>query len=232
MPKRTNRWLTKRTDAIIRVGGGRGFIIEINRRRYVVSAAHCLPHLPSTHLARKPEESHYPNVLGPVDGERSIWAECLFVDPMADVVVLTAPDDQWCDEERVAYDAFMDARPTLRIGALFPSEDEMRPVLLRRSRLRVPRRGLGDARDGHLFSLGREWVPCEIRPTLGRDGIRFMVLHAEAKDAYTGGTSGSPILTSEGVAVGVISLGDSANPALCAALPGWIVRWFAEGDAR
>jgi hypothetical protein len=211
---------------------GAAFIIEINRRRYVVTAAHCLNHLPPPHLARYAGENLYPNLLGAMEGDQSVCAECAFIDPVADVAVLAEPDGQVVFEEFEAYNAFVGARPTLQIGPLFPSEDELRPIRVQGTRLRVPRRGLGDARNGHLFSLGREWVRCEIRPNLGRDGIRFVGLHAEAKDAYTGGTSGSPIVTSDGVAVGVISLGESVNPALCAALPGWIVGWLAQADAR
>jgi hypothetical protein len=33
-------------------------------------------------------------MLGPLDGEPSIWAECLFVDVIADLAVLGPPDKQ------------------------------------------------------------------------------------------------------------------------------------------
>ena len=46
-------------------------------------------------------ERTYPGSVGALDGARfEVWAECVFVDPVADVAVLTAPDGQgaFCDE--------------------------------------------------------------------------------------------------------------------------------------
>jgi hypothetical protein len=80
------------TTAIIKVGDGRGFLVAAGPRigRCVITAAHCLPHLPPPHPASYTAERTYTKLLGGLDEECAIWAECLFVDPVADVAVLCA----------------------------------------------------------------------------------------------------------------------------------------------
>ena len=70
----------KRSRSILRVGGGRGFVIEKNGRRFVITAAHCLrapvsvrrdmaskgATLPPAHGASYSEERIYPRLLGPL----------------------------------------------------------------------------------------------------------------------------------------------------------------------
>jgi hypothetical protein len=63
------------SDAIIRVGDGRGFVVMQQRylggvERVIITAAHCLPH----HPARGVEEETYPRLLGPLKGKRTVWA--------------------------------------------------------------------------------------------------------------------------------------------------------------
>ena len=67
--------------AMVTIGEGRGFLVGARMGRIVVTAAHCLPHLPSAHPASYTEERTYPGLLGPLGGEPTVWAECLFVDP-------------------------------------------------------------------------------------------------------------------------------------------------------
>jgi hypothetical protein len=95
-------------DAILMVGRGRGFIVQPRLGLYpevpvVLTAAHCLPHLPPSPSFRM-EERTYPRLLGPLDSsEPSIWAECVFVDPIADIAVLGEPDERNLHEECLAY---------------------------------------------------------------------------------------------------------------------------------
>jgi hypothetical protein len=88
---------------VVKVGGGRGFIIEqcirVNRRRIgklrlqpfvdrrlVVTAAHCLPHLPPADQGSHAYERTYKDLLSSLDGaKKNVWAECLFADPVADI---------------------------------------------------------------------------------------------------------------------------------------------------
>ena len=78
------QWLS----AVVRVGDGRGFVVENDDERLVITAMHCLPELPIAHGASYIEERTYRGLLGPVGDGQTVWAECLFADPIADLAVL------------------------------------------------------------------------------------------------------------------------------------------------
>jgi hypothetical protein len=102
-------------DCVIKVGDGRGFIIEHRARRLVITAAHCLPELPPAHAASAPWDRSY-RLLGTLDGrEARILTECLFVNPVADLAVLGSPDVQECYEEAAAYDRLAEETSFLQI---------------------------------------------------------------------------------------------------------------------
>ena len=88
------------TSAVVKVGkGGRGFIVETKRGdRVVITATHCLTAikpLPPAHPFSYTEERTYGNLLGPLGKAKpTVWAECLFADPLADIAVLCSPDEQ------------------------------------------------------------------------------------------------------------------------------------------
>jgi hypothetical protein len=87
------------TNAVIRVGDGRGFIVKDAGRarfgwrneRVVITAAHCLPSFPPCHAASYSEERTYEALLGPLRQKPTVWAECLIVDPIGDIAVLGKP---------------------------------------------------------------------------------------------------------------------------------------------
>jgi hypothetical protein len=86
--------------AIVRVGGGRGFVIESAfDERLVVTAAHCLPSMPEPHPWA--DDTRIWKLLAPLGEKPSIVAECRFVDPVADIAVLGSPDNQslWDEAE-------------------------------------------------------------------------------------------------------------------------------------
>jgi hypothetical protein len=72
------------TSAVLKVGEGRGFVVKRRTRgdRIIITAAHCLPHLPLAHPASFTEERTYQRLLGPLDVKPMVWAECLFADPL------------------------------------------------------------------------------------------------------------------------------------------------------
>jgi len=117
-------------NAVLRVGDGRGFVVE--RRfgrgtdRIIIAAAHCLPvcrHLrapvgaATPHPARYLKEATYQDLLGPLGAKPTVWAHCLFVDPVADIAVLCQPDNQELCDEAEAYDALIESMQPLRLLA-------------------------------------------------------------------------------------------------------------------
>jgi hypothetical protein len=160
----------ERADAVVRVGDGRGFLVETTRRyRFVITAAHCLPYLPPAHPYSYLHERTYENVVGPIGGTPAIWAECVFVDPIADLAVLAEPDNQALSDQADAYEQFTADRPVLRvIGTNRRSPD--------------PR-----AAKVSLLTLDGQWSECAAKvygPALTLIGANLV-----------GGMSGSPIIT-------------------------------------
>ena len=115
------------TSAVLRVGDGRGFIV--NRRGYlgrmpvVITAAHCLVDaflangtqgLPLCHPGRYTEDETYKALLGPLSAGPTVWASCLFVDPIADIAVLGQPEV--LIEEAAAFDTLMNSAGALAVA--------------------------------------------------------------------------------------------------------------------
>jgi hypothetical protein len=200
-------------QAIVRVGDGRGFIVARRRvrsvagyrldqrRRFVITAAHCLPigddgypKLPPAMLAMDLTEKTYRKLLGALDAEPSVWCECLFVNPVDDIAVLGRPDNQEFYEEADAYDTLVDS---------------VKPLVI------------ADAPQGeataYLPSLDGEQRKC----TVTRNGINLSVQDGELVVA---GMSGSPIISTDGKAIALVSMGSTYNPVLRDNLPAWFFR--------
>jgi hypothetical protein len=186
------------TDAVIRVGDGRGFIIAHDDQRLVVTAAHCLPRIPEPMPARHLWECTFLNLLGALDEEPTITVECLFADVIADIAVLGAPDSQECHKECDAYEAFMESRPALVMGDI-PLTDSMQ--------LDLPRTPVW------LLRLDGQWARA--------NALRFRKSISLEDGTLTGGMSGSPIMAEDGSAIGIVST-DMISPCLVRDLPGWI----------
>ena len=188
----------------VAVGDGRGFIID-TEPRLVVTAAHCLPHLPPAIAAMNLGEKTYPDLLGPLGKQRrTVWAECMFVDPVADIAVLGTPDNQELHEEADAYDDLIEHATAVRIDD--PPEHTK----------------------AWLLRLNGLWGECIVQHLEGR-GLWI----TEATLGIVGGMSGSPIVNDEGSAVGVLGISGGSpdplhtegdpEPRLTHCLPGWIL---------
>jgi hypothetical protein len=201
-------------SCVVKVGGGRGFIIErririparrihrksypahVVRRRLVVTAAHCLPHLPPPHAGAHYYERTYGNLLSRLDSKKpNVLAECLFVDPVADIAVLGCPDENELYEEAEAYQALIDDAPALTIAK--------------------PRSG-----SGWLLSLSEpKWIPTSLNLLVSTYGVSLLSGPTES------GMSGSPILNDRGKAVGVVVTGTAGpQPILTRNLPAGLLR--------
>jgi hypothetical protein len=203
------------TPAVVKVGdGGRGFVVETERGdRLVITAAHCLPVLPPPHPWSHIPERTYGSLLGPLGKTKpAVYAECLFADPLADIAVLISPDNQELGDEAAAYDELMEsvARP-------FPVADAPQEGVERIELpgggpfggiIEVPTPGRGDAL---LLTLDGKWIKYAVER-------RGMWLSIKDEKRVKRGMSGSPIVSMNGRAIGLVSSA-SLNPVLLEALP-------------
>lgn len=194
------------TAAVVTVGGGRGFVLQMPKGPRIVTAAHCLPHLPPALSFPAPEDVTYATLIGRLgQAKQPIWAECQFVDPVSDLAVLGPVDNQEMWQAAAAYDDLLDGRTPLRVSARSPD---------------------GSA---WLISLEGELIRCTVQSY----GVGLVVSDASAP--LVGGMSGSPILSDDGAALGVFvtstRVGDSMDsrtggpqPWLTQQLPGRFLR--------
>lgn len=76
------------------------------------------PNLPPSHAGSYLEERTFPKLIGPLGGKPSVWAECAFVDPVADLAALVPPDSQALGEEAQDFESLMETVQPLPMGAL------------------------------------------------------------------------------------------------------------------
>jgi hypothetical protein len=153
--------------AVVTVGEGRGFVVEGERNRFVVTAAHCLPFFPPCITASYTEERTYKTLLGPLGKKPSVWTECLFADPIGDIAVLGPPDNQELANEYILYDELMEMAEPLEIA----DPPKKCPAW--------------------LLSLNGQWFRCTVQHNNGTLWI------SETAEAIIGGMSGSPLQTME-----------------------------------
>lgn len=124
---------------VVRVGSGRGFIAG-EKDRFIITAAHCLPHLPPAAAFAPAEDRTYTNLIGPRDGNTEISVECVFVDPVSDIAVLGEVDNQvFLDGESKEYIEFVEASTPFAIS-------------------NAPLEG-----SGFLYSLDGHWFSCKVQ---------------------------------------------------------------------
>lgn len=195
--------------AVVRVGGGRGFVVEHLGQRFVITAAHCLPKLPPAHPWSNLEERTYKKLLAPLGAKRTIWAECRFADPVADIAILCTPDSQDLHEEAAAYEELVASPKPFAIADALKMGREMHSTEYGSFANEVP--GKGEAR---LLALDGEWI------------VRPVVRHRHTlavENGIASGMSGSPILSMDGKAIAVVSA-DQVNPVLRDCLRAWLSR--------
>jgi hypothetical protein len=150
----------------------------------VVTAAHCLPCVPEAHPARHVQEETCEKLLGPLGAEPTVWATCLFADPVADIALLGSPDSPDLYDEANRYRELVWDRFALEIAD-------------------APRLGPDEKSSVALLSLDGEWLIHEATTMEHSHWLTF----DHRNDPTKGGMSGSPILSLDGKALAVLSTG-------------------------
>ena len=215
------------TNAVVRVGYGRGFVVDYDDdygdHRIIITAGHCLPFFPPCHPAAYLHEQTYQSLLGPLGAEPTVWAQCLFVDPIADVAVLGSPDNQALYDQADAYEALVAAASPLMIADA-PAQGRERTELgipgAPDTWIDVPTPGRGPVR---VLSLKGRWIEMEVER-------RGSLLSIEPVKSVVSGMSGSPILSETGAAIGLVSV-DMMSPVLVDSLPARLLREIGRADA-
>lgn len=188
-------------SAIVKVGDGRGFLIDDSPSTpLVVTAAHCLPRLP---VPLADDGLIFFPLVGPLGKRPAIGATCVFVDPTADIAVLEAPDGQANLDAAEAYEQFVDGRTTLRIGSLA-------------TRYR-----------GWTLALSGKWEACEVDVSGG--GHRLNLIGAHIEGGMSGSpilnrnNQAIGVVTCSNEANGQQQMEHHGQPALVSVLPGWLL---------
>ena len=170
--------------------------------RVIVTAAHCLPKLPRAGALDAVART-YRALVGPFGEKPGIAVECLFADPVADVAVLGCPDGEELPDDYRGFTEFLETRRPLAMPAVArdPSVTNLRAWLL---------------------GLDGQWMECAASAH-EYSGLWL----SEAQRPIVPGMSGSPILTGDGTAIGIITVasdGPMSGPQarLPIHLPGWI----------
>jgi hypothetical protein len=200
----------KPKGTVLSVGEGRGFVVEHRGEHLVVTASHCLPWLPSGFGIAYSEEHVYRNMLGPLGSAPTVACECLFINPIADVAVLGVPDTQTFSDEADPYRALLEYATPFRITE-------------------APENGRG-----FLLSLEGEWFECQVEWKERIDGPLWV---SKLAQSIEGGMSGSPIVSENGNALGIVAASvmekgkdgatdefGASNPRLTRDLPLWLLR--------
>lgn len=188
--------------SIVKVGSkgsyGRGFWVGSPDYGLIVTAAHCLPYYPT----RRDDvlcysDLTYADLVARPDGKGTCWAECLFLDPVADLAVLTEPCNQFLSEESDKFSDFASRSEFLEIGSLADGETSAR-----------------------IMFNNSESIPCIVETNSRLLTRGFTIKKTDGK--IKSGMSGSPILTDDGKVVGVLC-NDDTGPILSRCLPPWIL---------
>jgi hypothetical protein len=98
------------TDAVVRVGSGRGFAVRgRDDKRHVITAAHCLPQsrYPSPRLAKIIKGLTFSRIMCSLGSKRrSIWGELCVLSLTDDIAAFREPDGQGLWEQRERYELF------------------------------------------------------------------------------------------------------------------------------
>jgi len=210
--------------SVLSVGDGRGFVVDGIFGRFVITAAHCLPTVPLPRLTPiLDEEDTYAKLFAPLG---SVSAECVFVDTIADIAVLRARTGHDQELEALEYQKITEALPAIALAALPDLSGGKVPLGLWAERIRTEIRAWALSLDGCWFECAMTYDGQLLRITKGAEHVVNSI-------------SGSPIITDDGAAIGLVSTirttavdaalrnagakWETRSPGLVESLPGWLL---------
>ena len=204
------------TKAVLKVGGGRGFVVKLGRRDrpLVLTAAHCLPFIPPPHLASYLAERTSKICLVRSRIRRQCGLNVYSLTRFSTSPSSNSPDNQGLYEQAEAFEELIAATKPLRIADA-PRQERHRVGQIRD--IRTPGHVLG-----RVLSLKGTWIECAITR-------RAALLSIDPPDVIVGGMSGSPVISPEGRAIGLIST-DNWCPVLKDCLPARVMHFFSTID--
>jgi hypothetical protein len=226
----TSTGRTRAKQSVVSVGEvGRGFVVAGSlERRYIITAAHCLPKVPPPHLGRFLEDYTFAKVVGPLGKKPHAWAECVFVDAIADLAVLGSPDNQALSDQAGEYVALTAALPAMSL-AVPPAMVDRKAMLMARPVSKVARKDflMRFASRVWVLSLDGQWFECAA--TYSEGGA--LTIRTKGSKRVVNGMSGSPVITDDGAALALVStsgvselIDDTTQcPCLVDGLPGWLL---------
>jgi S1-C subfamily serine protease len=189
-------------EAIVKISksGGRGVLVG----EIVLTAAHCVEYSFEGEMVLS---EYFVEDIKTPSGER-LKVRPLAIEPVADVAVLGALDDQEFSTEAKAFDDFCARTNPIPLARSCPTLRQPFPI--------------------KIFNANGEWVN-----GTGELAEEFApYIFTEAGTEIRDGASGGPILNQEGELIGIVSHfseGESSlgrNPFLLKALPRWILEKY------
>jgi Trypsin-like peptidase domain len=201
--------------------GGQGVLVPVSDRLgggLILTAAHVI-HWTHTGMMTLGDDAEFIQEIAVAGGgkaARDLWPRGrrllvypLAVEPVADLAVLGAPDGQWMPEACAAFEQFCETTGAVALATAEFSFNKPIPA--------------------HVFTHTGRWISGRVKQ-MAPDAPRLVL---ETDEPIKGGTSGSPVVTADGLLLGVASSGNREalipRPHLTA--PAWLARQMVEDPA-
>lgn len=228
--KSASDWRQTVVEATVRLPrkGGQGVRVQGG---YVLTAAHCVDWHTGGMMTL---DDSYERVETRTNQRLLMRVEA--VEPVADIAVLGAGDNQTLGDDADAFEEFCAETAALNIADLkSPPPERFKPLtmaaLKSRGPFKVPKPPRRTIERVHVLTHKGTWI--EASASVNARGVLGPCTWLQAKQKIEGGTSGGPIVNERGELLGVVShcceqdLGngyDGAFPSPPRALPGWLWR--------
>jgi V8-like Glu-specific endopeptidase len=184
------------------VGLASGFYIG---NGFLITNCHCLPRTPDP---REQDDMVVVTVKTLATRSKSAKAAAIYADPCGDIAVLGPLDEQAFSHEADKYRTLIEKLPPVKINVR---------ALSRLTKFRV-----------HVRSVKGKWLSGQAF-VAGYEGRTLTVQLEDKKARIPGGTSGSPVVNDDGLAVGVLKIGAETSAEYSAlALPDYLPMWLLD----